>query len=155
MWDRDTYERFGRALKHWRTNRGLSAQALADKTSELGYPISRGVIANMETGRKSSLDVCELIVLASALRVDPPILLYPPLPIDEVEYLPHQPVSTDDALQRFMGTDESAGTPLRAWHDWRESTVRADRYRRHGNTEAAMEALDLADQARAQYREGL
>ena len=49
-----------------RTNRHgrLSAQQLADETERLGYGISRSQIANYESGRKKSLDVAELLVIA-------------------------------------------------------------------------------------------
>ncbi|MGK8466267.1 helix-turn-helix domain-containing protein [Nocardia cyriacigeorgica] len=153
-WAKSTYDRFGRAVRHWRDMRGMSAQQLADRTKELGYPVSRGVIANWESGRKGGVDVCELVVIAEALRVDPPVLLYPAMQ-DEVDYLPHERVSTDDALMHYTGTDEGSTYPLRAWHDWREATARAARYARHGNAEASSEALLIAEQSRAQYEAGM
>lgn len=66
----------GERLKRYRLMSGLSAQKLSDR---LGGSISRGVIANIETGVRVDITVDELIMLAWALDV-PPVALA--LPID-------------------------------------------------------------------------
>jgi len=55
---------FARRLKAARKSRGLSAQQLGDATG-----IERSVIANIETGRRHSLHVGELVAIALALDV--------------------------------------------------------------------------------------
>ncbi len=80
-----------------------SAQWLADRTSELGSPITRAQIANYESGRKKSLDIAELVVIAAALDVPAITLLYPDLPDADVEVLPGQHVSSIVAMLRFSG----------------------------------------------------
>lgn len=76
-------------MKARRTELGLSAQAVADKTSELGYPLGRGTIARMETGaRGGKFDVSELFILACALQVSPIQLLWHNAPDAPVELLP-------------------------------------------------------------------
>jgi hypothetical protein len=55
----------------------MSAQRLADRCAELGYPVPRNVIANLESGRKDSVSVAELLVVAEALEVPPVLLLFP------------------------------------------------------------------------------
>ncbi|WP_074244938.1 helix-turn-helix domain-containing protein [Mycobacteroides abscessus] len=86
QWDVGMHERIAGAIKQARGKR--SAQWLADRTIELGYPISRAQIANYESGRKKGLDIAELIVIAAALDTSPVTLIYPG-PYDRaVEFLP-------------------------------------------------------------------
>ncbi|MGY4925783.1 helix-turn-helix domain-containing protein [Streptomyces sp. 900105755] len=81
-----------------------SAQDLADRCEEIGYPIPRNVIANMESGRRGSLPLVEVMVLAKALRMSPISLIYPVGYVDEVRQLPYQdPHPAWDALQWFTG----------------------------------------------------
>lgn len=95
---------FGRAVKHWRDKQGLSASALAQRTDEVGYPITRGAIAKIEGNhRGGKIDVAEVVTLAAALGVPPIELLYPGLPDSEVEGLPRQRVSSWEAAQWFSG----------------------------------------------------
>ena len=46
----------------------MSAQQLADRTAELGAPIPRSVLANLESGRRETVSVAEILVLAAALE---------------------------------------------------------------------------------------
>jgi transcriptional regulator with XRE-family HTH domain len=86
QWEADMHARIAEAIKKHRA--GRSAQDIADRTAELGYPISRAQIANYESGRKKNLDIAELLILAAALDVPPLVLLYPDLPAGEVEIIP-------------------------------------------------------------------
>ncbi|HNM83667.1 MAG: helix-turn-helix transcriptional regulator [Mycobacterium sp.] len=114
QWDAETHVRVASAIKSARGNR--SAQWLADTTMALGYPISRAQIANYESGRKKTLDIAELIILAAALGVPPVALLYPELPDGEVEVLPGWTATSWDALTWFTGTVVSSHTNSRvAW----------------------------------------
>src|SRR4051812_47248476 len=62
----------------------LSAAALSKITKELGAPISRGTIANIESGVQRSTTVDQLFVLALALDVAPATLITPPPTDDEL-----------------------------------------------------------------------
>lgn len=64
-----------RRVRDLRDERGMSAQKLSDACTELGHPIHRSVLANLENGRRGTLDVCELFVIARALGVAPAALL--------------------------------------------------------------------------------
>ncbi|WEH34209.1 helix-turn-helix transcriptional regulator [Streptomyces sp. AM 4-1-1] len=87
-----------------------SAQDLADRCEEAGYPIPRNVIANMESGRRASLPLVEIMVLAKALRVTPVSLIYPVGYVSEVRPLPYEdPQPTWDALQWFTGQSSAFG----------------------------------------------
>lgn len=90
---------------HW------SAQDLADKCEEVGYPIPRNVIANMESGRRATLPLVEVMVLARALRVTPISLIYPVGYVPEVRALPYEdPHPTWDVLQWFTGQSPDFGS---------------------------------------------
>ena len=104
-WVEGLHRRIAAAIKNARANR--SAQWLADETERLGYPISRAAIANYESGRKKSLDIAELLVLAAALRLPPVTLLFPQLPDGPVEVLPSIDTTSWDATAWFSGEESS------------------------------------------------
>ncbi|MCX5342663.1 helix-turn-helix domain-containing protein [Streptomyces atratus] len=88
-----------------------SAQDLADQCEEIGYPIPRNVIANMESGRRATLPLVEIMVLAKALRVTPVSLIYPIGHVSEVRPLPYEdPQPAWDALQWFTGQSPDFGS---------------------------------------------
>jgi len=106
-WTEGLRQRIAEAIKGARQGR-LTGQQLADDTEQLGYPITRSQIANYESGRKQSLDVAELLVLAAALGVPPVALLFPNLPDGDVEVLPGQVMSSADAMRWFAGENDSS-----------------------------------------------
>ncbi|KNB50238.1 helix-turn-helix domain-containing protein [Streptomyces caatingaensis] len=88
----------------------MSAQDLADACEEIGYPIPRNVIANMESGRRATLPLVEVLVLAEALRTYPVCLLYPVGYVDRVQRLPFRASEpTWDAMRWFTGDKEGFG----------------------------------------------
>lgn len=104
----------------------LSAAKVADRTLDIGFGISRSVVADLETGRKKSIDVPELLVLAAALGVSPAQLVFPDLPRGKVEVLPGLEQESHDALQWFSGeaglmkpssdwTDTETEQPIEIW----------------------------------------
>lgn len=64
-------------VRRYRQARGLSAQQLADECAGLGLPIKRSVLANFESGRRTTITLAELLVLARALGVPPILLVFP------------------------------------------------------------------------------
>ncbi len=82
------HRRIAGAIKDARDTKNMSAQQLADETKRLGYPISRSQIANYESGRKQSLDVAELLVIAAALDTAPVCLVFPGPYRDDVQIFP-------------------------------------------------------------------
>jgi transcriptional regulator with XRE-family HTH domain len=110
QWEVDMHARIAAAIKKHRA--GRSAQDVADRTAELGYPISRTQIANYESGRKKNLDIAELLILAAALDVPPLVLIYPDLPAGKVEIIPGQPPATSwDAYLWATGIGMSSAEP--------------------------------------------
>jgi transcriptional regulator with XRE-family HTH domain len=101
-WGGALHQRLAAAIRNARKGR-MSAQEVADETARLGHPVSRSQIANYESGRKQSLDVTELLVLAAALNVPPGLLLFPGYPTGQVEFLPDRTTNAKAALDWFSG----------------------------------------------------
>jgi transcriptional regulator with XRE-family HTH domain len=85
-------------VRLYRRERKLSGQKLVDKMAELGLKFPRSVLANLETGRRETITVAELIILARALEVAPLELL---IPAGGAEMLPGVLWSHQDASQWF------------------------------------------------------
>src|SRR6478752_7847850 len=117
-WDQATHTRIATAIRNARRRREMSAQELADATTRLGLPVSRSQIANYESGRKHSLDVAELLILAAALEIPPALLLFPTFPDGKVELIPGRMVDTNRAVDWLSGAStmevgpSTAGTEL-------------------------------------------
>lgn len=99
----------GEVRRH-RLARDLSAQQLADRCAELGHPIPRSVLANLESGRRETITVPELLVLARALEVPPVLLLFPLGRVEQMEVLPGRDVATWPALLWFTGEYPAGST---------------------------------------------
>jgi hypothetical protein len=81
----------------------MSAQRLAGRCSELGLPaITRQVVTHLETGRRESVTVAELAVLAAALELAPVELLLP-FGAAETEYLPGRTAPPQDVARWWAG----------------------------------------------------
>ncbi|WP_327696417.1 helix-turn-helix transcriptional regulator [Streptomyces sp. NBC_00459] len=94
-------------VRRRRKEMGWSAQDLADQCEQLGHPIPRNVIANMESGRRASLPLVDVMVLAAALETYPVCLIFPVGYVDRTQELPFQSlVPTWDALRRFTGDED-------------------------------------------------
>lgn len=90
-------------LRKHRQRRGLSTQGLADACEQLGYPIKRQVLANLENGRRDAVSVPELLVLGKALGVPPALLVFPVGEALSCEPLPEQTRPLWESLQWFGG----------------------------------------------------
>ncbi|WP_019061649.1 helix-turn-helix domain-containing protein [Streptomyces prunicolor] len=127
-------------VRRRRKEMGWSAQDLADRCEQLGHPIPRNVIANMESGRRATLPLVDVIVLAAALETYPVYLIFPVGYVDRTQELPFQDlVPTWDALRRFTGDEDVA------LHD---AGLVPD-FEVHSNlVRTALAALEEAEQAR-------
>lgn len=98
----------GREVNRLRKQRGLSAETLGRMCADLGFPIPRNLIMNLEHGRKDTMPVHELVVIAAALDVPPVTLLFPGN--EWVSYLPDQRATCFEGIERFTGVSaEPAG----------------------------------------------
>ncbi|MEB3020392.1 helix-turn-helix domain-containing protein [[Mycobacterium] crassicus] len=97
---------FAFAVKQRRTALRLTAAELSRRTAGLGYPISRGAIAKIESqARSGKIDVAEVLVLARALDVPPALLLFPGFATDgPEELLPGYFARSDDAVRWVAGS---------------------------------------------------
>ncbi|OZE89928.1 hypothetical protein CH298_13150 [Rhodococcoides fascians] len=106
-WAAATAKRIGGAVAHYREKRGITAVELSSRTSQLGYPITRGTIAKMEGGhRGGKFDVVEVFVLAVALEVPPALLLFPEFPDGSVSPVPTSDLSSFRASNWLVGDEK-------------------------------------------------
>lgn len=98
-------------VKHWRDERGWSAQQLADRCADvIGKPVPRNTITNLENRRRSTITLGEVLVLAAALEVPAVALMLPLGTAVSIEVLPDVEVPVTDALAWLQG-DEAPGLP--------------------------------------------
>lgn len=149
----------------------MSAQQLADACTDLGVPIQRSVLANLESGRRTNLSVPELLALAQVLQVPPLLLLVPLGRADKVEMTPGADVPTTDALLWLTGQrplpgqtwgDDSDDSGLIALYQLHSRTVdrwltavRNARAIREGRVRGTDEEAAQHEQAAEQLREDL
>ncbi|MER7362658.1 helix-turn-helix domain-containing protein [Nonomuraea wenchangensis] len=103
-WAGDLARMIAGEVRRHRQRRGLSAQQLADACEEAGYPIARSVLANFENGRRPTVSVAEVVVLARVLRVPPILLLFPLGQAEMIEIVPGVHATVWDAFDWFVGS---------------------------------------------------
>jgi len=103
----DWGERFTRTvvagIKAYREQREWKVQELADRCTELGYPMRRTTLSNLESGLRKSITLHELLIIAVALGVPPVMLVFPGLPTEPVEYRPGVTTESWPAATWFTG----------------------------------------------------
>lgn len=90
-----------------RHRRGWTQQQLADAVAEHGGLLDRATVAKIETNRRS-VSIDELLLLAAALNVPPPLLLVPLGSEDRVEVTPRSRVHPHLALEWLCGDEPLA-----------------------------------------------
>lgn len=116
-WQAETVKRVADEMNKLRGNR--SAQWLSDRTADLGFRVARSTISDLETGRRTRLDIAELLIIAAALNVPPVMLLYPRIPDGEIQVTPGISTRSIDAARWHSGetvldgTDEAGRLTLR------------------------------------------
>lgn len=87
-------------IRNTRRAQRLSVRALADRTVELGHPVTRQALVNLEGGRKGTLSIDDLFVIAHALAVNPLYLVFDPLQMGRpLEVLPDLTVPEWEAFR--------------------------------------------------------
>ena len=71
----------GQNVRRYREEQGLNIGQLAERVSELGFPLERTQVSKIENGR-TNVDVEKLLALATALDVTPDRLLRNPEQLD-------------------------------------------------------------------------
>lgn len=120
----------------------MSIQALSDEVGRLGLPIERPVLSNLENGRRHTVSLAELYVLAEALEVPALMLLFPLGRADAVEVLPGVEMTPWEALQWAergpVDSDSPTNGPV---HLFREHQEGVAAWRRAGREIRAAEKL--------------
>jgi transcriptional regulator with XRE-family HTH domain len=138
-------------VKRHRTKSDISAQQLSEACAKLGLEIPRSTIADLENGRRASISVAELLVLARALGVAPLLLVFPVGSEAESEVLPGELRSPFRAAlwaageAPFPGPDDAAYITS-ITEDWNAATANPlALYRAHlAASASAMRALGRA-----------
>lgn len=145
-----------REVRRHRLRRGWSAQALSDRCAEVGMPIQRSVLANMESGRRSTVTVAELLVLAAALQVSPAELLFAVGYEEHAEPVPEESMDPLRAIHWLDGTRTLSGYPMAVkdnpvlaadWHRRMVASLRGSLESRSQFRREFMEASDERDRA--------
>lgn len=103
-WEMRLAGRVGEAVQKRRKALKWTGVQLAERTAELGYPITRVAISKIEgNSRAGKIDVAELLVLAAALDIAPVLLLCPNFPDGQVETVPGHSVHSRPAVKWFSG----------------------------------------------------
>lgn len=121
-------------VRRIRQERGMSAQKLADRCAELGAPIPRTVLSNLENGRRGNVTVAEMLVLAAALDVPPATLVFPVGYQAAVEALPGQTQPPVSAIEWLVGLQETGDAETK-------KSVPLYRFRGHERQVVALTAL--------------
>jgi transcriptional regulator with XRE-family HTH domain len=100
-WGESLTKRIGDEIRRLRG--GRSGQWLSDRTADLGQRVSRSTISEIETGRRKSITVSDLILLAAALDTTPVALVYPGPYRNPVEVWPGFEMPELWAAQWFSG----------------------------------------------------
>lgn len=108
-WANELVETFAASMKKRRDELGLSAQKLADRTTELGHPVNRSVVAALESGRRKRLLLPDALVIAEALNTSLATLLYPGMPDGGVEQVPGRLMPSWDAALNLLGVEPLFG----------------------------------------------
>jgi transcriptional regulator with XRE-family HTH domain len=102
-WPAELTHATGRAIRRYREKRRMSAEQLAESISTLGLRYTRTQVSNLESGRRESITVGEVLAFAAVLEVPPALLLFPIGTDNPVTILPGQMTNPWMAYQCFIG----------------------------------------------------
>lgn len=155
-WSSNIADTVGQQVKRFRERPEwkLSAQALADRTRDLGYEVKRSVIANLESGRRGTVSVADVLVLAAALDVPPSLLVFPIGTQKVMHALPGVTVDPWAAHQWWLGSrqileidaEPNSEEHFRRSFARRESDKALRLYARHRGLLNQLENLESAKQ---------
>lgn len=104
QWPAAFTARVAREIREARKTAGLTMAEVAQGCAARGLEeITEQTVKNLESGRKASMTITDVVVLADVLGVPPVALLFPLGTAVTVEILPGREVSTWDALAWFTG----------------------------------------------------
>lgn len=89
-------------VKRWRNRRQLSADALAKRVARFGGRLSRQAISKIENGERG-VSLNEVLLLAAALAVPPPLLFMPLDSAEPIAVTPTQRLLPSEAWEWLAG----------------------------------------------------
>lgn len=96
----------------------MSAQDLSNACEAAGYPIPRSTVANIESGRKETVSLQELLVIGRVLNIPPITLIYSPYDAaKEVNLTPSDALLSVDAAEEFGFIAGSGASDLGSLHE--------------------------------------
>lgn len=103
-WSESLVSRFSAAMRARRKELDLSVQDVANRTVELGHPISRSTLSGLENNRnKDRLALPDALAIAEVLHVPMLYLLFPEQPDGEVELVPGLTFPSETAIGVITG----------------------------------------------------
>ncbi|MFD4337815.1 helix-turn-helix domain-containing protein [Streptomyces anulatus] len=136
QWSTAFTGRIAQRLRDSRKAAGLTIAEVAQGCAARGVPeLTEHSIKNLESGRKTSIGVADVVVLADILGVPPVTLLFPLGSSATVEVLPGREVSTWDAVAWFTGE-----SPLKETAPEGSPRDVLDLFRQHGDLVAAAQS---------------
>lgn len=109
-WGEEQAHRIALEIRRLR-GKDRTAQWVADRTKELGYPLTRTVISDLEVGRRRYVTTAELIILARALDTAPIALMYPAPYRDTIQVLPTPEGGIAHELEKIVAVQWFSGDP--------------------------------------------
>lgn len=107
-WSERVTDQIVESVAHYQGIRKVSTQELANRCTELGWPVKRASLSGLLTQRsRQSITVQELTVLARALEVPPVALLFPVHAGGRVEVLDGVEVDTMVAAEWWSGSPDA------------------------------------------------
>ncbi|MFE6364064.1 helix-turn-helix domain-containing protein [Streptomyces sp. NPDC057806] len=143
-WSPSFTARVAEQMRQARKAAGLTVAEAAEACAALGLAVPKTTITNLETGRRSSIDLAEFLVLAEVYKVPPISLLFPLDAEASVAVLPDREVPTWEAVAWFTGE-----TPLTEPAPQESAREVLDTFRTHSDSVAtAMASTRLAKERR-------
>lgn len=105
-WGQELASLVGQRVRKYRTDLNLSAQHLSNRTATLGYEVKRSVIAEMENGKRNTVALADVLVLARALSVPPIALIVPIEHSESFRLLPQNNVDAWSAHDWIIGKND-------------------------------------------------
>ncbi|NBE51176.1 helix-turn-helix domain-containing protein [Streptomyces boluensis] len=145
QWSAAFTGRIAQRLRHSRKAAGLTMAEVAQGCAARGLPeLTEHSLKNLESGRKASISVADVVVLADVMDVPPVTLLFPLGSSATVEVLPGRELSTWDAVAWFTGESPLDEPALEG-----SSRNVLDLFRQHGDlVAAAMSSYAMARERR-------
>ncbi|ORT59207.1 helix-turn-helix transcriptional regulator [Streptomyces sp. CB03238] len=143
-WSPSFTARVAEQMRRARKAAGLTVAEAGEACATLGLPVPKTTITNLETRRRSSIDLAEFLVLAEVYKVPPVSLLFPLGTDASVAVLPDREVPTWEAVSWFTGE-----TPLDKPAPEGSARDVLDTYRAHSDAVAtALASSRLAKERR-------